>query len=144
MILEHFPASASLQHCEVIVSVFASLEQLFLPHLRPPSIHPSILLALRGRRMDESLQRKSLLNLLFAICLSVSLFLYCMSVCRPACLDACGLLVYLLFLTAYPSAGFSFLSACLCACQPSFCSTNYLSPCLLTCLPVDPHASPRA
>lgn len=70
----------------------------------PTCVVVLLLLPLRARRSDESLQRKSLLNLLCAICLSVSLFVCCM----PACLSACCLLVRLLFLTACLSATFLF------------------------------------
>lgn len=122
MILEHFSASASLQRCRVIVSVSASLEQLFCPHLRRPPP------ASQGHEDEWVTPTKELFKP--PVC---NMSVYCMSVCWPACLSARCVLVY--FSYSLSVCRFSFLSACLCACQPSSCSTNYLSPCLLTCLP---------
>ncbi len=114
-----FPASASLQHYEVTVSVsgFSSFSVLTCVLL---------LLPLRARRMDESLQRKSHLNLLLQYVSVFQLF---------ASLAQCMLSPFLLVVSYSPlKAGSFFLSDCLWACQGSSCSTNYLSPCLLTCL----------
>lgn len=86
MIMEHCSVSALQGLCWCICQFWT-----FFPSLTCILL----LLPLRVRRMDESLQWNGILNLQFAICLSVSLFVYCM----PACLSACCHCVYLLFLT---------------------------------------------
>lgn len=111
LIMEHFSVSVGI--CAVLSSfAFLTCILLFLP--------------LSAKRMDESLQPESVLNLLFALCLSVSL-----SVCVPAFLSACSHHDYLLFLIACLSAG-----SYLCLCQLLPCSNNSLSPCCWpVCLP---------
>lgn len=98
---------------------------MYLPVLSSFSVLTCVvlLLLLRAMRMNESLQRKSFLNLLFAICLS--------TVCRSAGLPVSVLAVSLsTFLTACLSAGFLF---CLLVYVPASLRPVLLITCLLVC-----------
>lgn len=128
-----FSATALLLHCEVIVSVSASLEQIFCSHLRTP---PPASQGQEGWMSHSKEPFKSpVCNM--PVCLSGCLLYVSQSACLPACFCAGCLLVYFFFCYCFLQPvclqGF-FLSACLSSFQPT-CSTNYLSPCLLTCLP---------
>lgn len=90
-----------------------------------------LFLPLRVRRMDESLQQKSILNLLFAICLSVSLFVYCM----PCLLSPCLLIV------SYSLSVYLFM--CLSAFVLFYQWFVSLSANLSACLSEDPYVSPH-
>ncbi len=123
----YFSASASLQHCEVIVSVSASLELLFCPHLRPPPPPVS-----QGHEDGWVTPTKEPFKP--PVCnMPVSLSVCLLYVSLLACLSQCLLCPCLLVLQ--PVCLQVFLSVCLFMCLPSSCSANYLSPCLLTCLP---------